>query len=49
MATPVWWVEFDHAAVRDLRRLGLDGERRILRYLRERISGSTTRAVSAMR
>jgi mRNA interferase RelE/StbE len=40
MATPVWRVEFDRAAVRDLRRLGLDGERRILRYLRERISGS---------
>ena len=40
MATPVWRVEFDRAAVRDLRRLGLDAERRILRYLRERISGS---------
>jgi len=40
MATPVWRVEFDRAAVRDLRRLGLEGERRILRYLRERISGS---------
>jgi mRNA interferase RelE/StbE len=40
MATPVWRVEFDRAAVRDLRRLGLDGERRILRYLRERISAS---------
>jgi mRNA interferase RelE/StbE len=40
MATPAWRVEFDGAAVRDLRKLGLDGERRILRYLRERISGS---------
>jgi hypothetical protein len=46
MTAPVWRVEFDRAAVRDLRKLGLDGERRILRYLRERISGS---AVSAMR
>jgi mRNA interferase RelE/StbE len=40
MATSVWRVEFDRAAARDLRKLGLDGERRILRYLRERISGS---------
>ncbi len=41
MAAPVWRVEFDRAAVRDLRKLGLDAERRILRYLRERIAGST--------
>ena len=41
MAAPVWRVEFDRAAVRDLRGLDLDAERRILRYLRERISGST--------
>ena len=40
MAAPVWRVEFDRAAVRDLRKLGVDAERRVLRYLRERISGS---------
>jgi mRNA interferase RelE/StbE len=40
MATPVWRVEFDRAAARDLRTLGSDAERRILRYLRERIAGS---------
>jgi mRNA interferase RelE/StbE len=40
MTTPVWRVEFDRAAVRDLRGLGADGERRVLRYLRERIVGS---------
>lgn len=40
MAAPVWQVEFDQAAVRDLRRLGAEAERRVLRYLRERISGS---------
>jgi len=39
MATPVWRVEFHHAAVRDLRKLGADGESRVLRYLRERIAG----------
>ena len=35
-----WRVEFDRAAVRDLRKLGLEGERRVLRFLRERIAGS---------
>lgn len=40
MAAPIWRVEFDRVAVRDLRTLGVDGERRVLRYLRERISGS---------
>jgi mRNA interferase RelE/StbE len=40
MAAPGWRVEFDRAAVRDLRKLGVDAERRILRYLRERISAS---------
>jgi mRNA interferase RelE/StbE len=40
MSKPVWRIEFDRAAVRDLRRLGIDGERRVLRYLRERIAGS---------
>jgi mRNA interferase RelE/StbE len=38
--THVWRVEFDQAAVRDLRKLGSDAERRVLRYLRERIAGS---------
>jgi mRNA interferase RelE/StbE len=37
---PVWRVEFDRAAVRDLRKLGSEAERLILRYLRECISGS---------
>jgi mRNA interferase RelE/StbE len=37
---PAWRVEFDRAAVRDLRKLGPEAERLILRYLRERISGS---------
>jgi len=40
MAAPVWRVEFDRAAVRELRKLGADAEARVLRYLRERISGS---------
>jgi mRNA interferase RelE/StbE len=37
---PAWRVEFDRAAVRDLRKLGSEAGRLILRYLRERISGS---------
>ena len=40
MAAPAWRIEFDRAAVRDLRKLGVDAERRVLRYLRERIAGS---------
>jgi mRNA interferase RelE/StbE len=40
MAAPIWRVEFHSAAVRDLRKLGADGEHRILRYLRERIAVS---------
>jgi mRNA interferase RelE/StbE len=40
MAAPVWRVELDRSAARDLRRLGVDVERRVLRYLRERIAGS---------
>jgi mRNA interferase RelE/StbE len=40
MTAPVWRVELHQAAIRDLRTLGADGERRILRYLRERIAGS---------
>lgn len=38
MNAPVWRVEFHRAAVRDLRKLGVDNERRVLRYLRERIA-----------
>jgi mRNA interferase RelE/StbE len=41
MAAQTWRVEFDRAAVRDLHKLGADAEGRILRYLRERIAGST--------
>jgi mRNA interferase RelE/StbE len=41
MAKPVRRVEFDSAAVRDLRRLGEDAESRVLRYLRERIADSS--------
>ena len=37
---PVWRVEFDRAAARDLRKLGTDAERRVLSYLRKRIAGS---------
>src|SRR5688572_7495562 len=40
MTTPVWRVEFDSAAVRDLRKLGMEAEGRVLRYLRERIASS---------
>jgi mRNA interferase RelE/StbE len=40
MGAPVWRVEFDRAAARDLRKLGPDAELRVLRYLRERIAGS---------
>jgi len=36
----IWRVEFDRDAVRDLRKLGGDAERTILRYLRERIATS---------
>ncbi|MEA2976129.1 MAG: mRNA interferase RelE/StbE [Alphaproteobacteria bacterium] len=35
---PIWRVEFDRAAARDLRKLGAEAERAILRYLRERIA-----------
>lgn len=37
---PGWRVQFDRAAVRDLRKLGRQAERLILRYLRERIAGA---------
>jgi mRNA interferase RelE/StbE len=40
MIAPVWRIEFHRAAVQDLRKLGADGERRVLRYLRERIAGA---------
>jgi mRNA-degrading endonuclease RelE of RelBE toxin-antitoxin system len=49
MTAPVWRVEFDRAAVRDLRKLGSEAERLILRYLRERIARRTTRTASDMR
>ena len=38
MPAPVWRVEFDPAAVRDLRKLGSEAERQILRYVRQRIA-----------
>ncbi len=38
---PGWRVEFDRSAARDLRKLGPEAERAILRYLRERIVGSS--------
>lgn len=38
MAAPLWRVEFDRAAVRDLRKLSTRAEASVLRYLRERIA-----------
>lgn len=35
---PIWHVEFDQRAARDLRKLGAEAQRLILRYLRTRIS-----------
>ena len=35
---PVWRVEFDRDAARDLRKLGAEAQRMILRFLRERIA-----------
>lgn len=41
MAAPrVWHIEFDRDTARDLRKLGTDAQRQILRFLRERISTS---------
>lgn len=40
MAAPARRMEFDRAAVRDLRQLGVDAEQRVLHYLRARIAGS---------
>ena len=37
----VWRVEFDRTAARELRKLGAEAERAVLRYLRERIAGSS--------
>lgn len=34
----IWRVEIDRAAARDLRKLGPNAERSILRYLRQRIA-----------
>lgn len=38
MAPPVWRIEFDRAADRELRKLGNEAERRITRFLRQRIA-----------
>jgi mRNA interferase RelE/StbE len=35
-----WRVEFHPAAVRDLQKLGVDAERRVLRYLRKHVASS---------
>ena len=37
-AAPLWRVEFDRVAARDLRKLGTEANRLILKYLRERIT-----------
>ena len=39
-AVPVWAVEFDDRARRELRKLDPNVQQTILRYLRERIAGS---------
>jgi mRNA interferase RelE/StbE len=39
-ARPVWTVEFDDRARRELRKLDPGAQQEILRYLRERIAGS---------
>ena len=39
-AKPVWTVEFDDRARRELRKLDAKTQKDILRYLRERIAGS---------
>jgi mRNA interferase RelE/StbE len=36
--SPIWCVEFDRDAARDIRKLGAVAERAILRYLRQRIA-----------
>lgn len=40
MPAPIWRVEFDRDAARDLRKLGREAERLVLRYLRARIAGA---------
>jgi len=40
MAAPIWRVEFDRAAARELRKLGVEAERRVLAYLRTRVAGA---------
>ena len=37
-AAPIWRVEFDPDAARELRKLGHDARRLVLKYLRERIA-----------
>lgn len=37
-ASPAWRVEFDRDAARELRKLGTEAQRLILRYLRTRIA-----------
>jgi mRNA interferase RelE/StbE len=40
LSPPVWRVEFDRDAARDLRKLGEPARSTILRYLRERIAAT---------
>ncbi|MFZ5733333.1 MAG: type II toxin-antitoxin system RelE family toxin [Pseudomonadota bacterium] len=40
MAAPVWRIEFDKAAARDLKKLGVEAERRVLTFLRTRVAVS---------
>lgn len=49
MAARVWRVEFDAAAVRDMRKQGFDAERRVLRYLRNVLSAVGIRDGSVKR
>ncbi len=41
MPAPLWQVEFDRAAARELRKLGAEAERRVLGFLRERRYGTS--------
>jgi mRNA interferase RelE/StbE len=49
LTSPAWRVEFHPAAARDLRKLGVEGELRVLRFLRQRIAGGKDPGASAMR
>ncbi|MGQ0485865.1 MAG: type II toxin-antitoxin system RelE family toxin [Hyphomicrobiales bacterium] len=40
MIRPEWRVEFDADAAKELRKIGTEGQRRILRFLRERIAAA---------